>query len=606
MSKVINKVYISADKNTTVEIPTVDYIESKIAGGDQNGTVAINRITGITDFAANLAKNGTHAAKVRQMVGCPMAGTPVDLPVLSNTSFVYNGETKEPTLPAYQSGLVTVSGTTSAKNAGTYSITYSLADDITYEWADHTISDKVVTWTIARKPISTVPTQNGTLTYSGSVQSPTWNDYNTSELVLGGTTSGTDASEYSATFTPKSNFKWSDETIDPKIVTWSIGKAAGGVTLSADYVSLDKNNLTDTVNVSVLGNGTVTVSSSDDSVATVSYANNVLTVESVATGSATVTVSIAEGTNHLAASTTLPVTVVLAPIINGTLNNNTWEAISYVAQEGTGDTYWDIGDVKMITLNGKIGQNFNASNLSIGVFILAFNHKDNGVSDNNIIFGGFKTAVTSGTNVALVDFNNNDKEGPSATNGTKMFNMNHWGNSSYGGWKGCDFRYDVLGATNTAPSDYGKAHTASCVGYDATESTITNPVANTFLSALPSDLRSVIRLRTHYVDNKGEGSNSDVNVTSVTDAVFLLAEYEIFGYRHYANQYEQSHQTQMAYYKNGNSTQKFKHTNYGYVYWFEASPCYYSGHSFCYVYHDGGINYGSAYLSLGLAPAFKV
>ena len=37
------------------------------------------------------------------------------------------------------------------------------------------------------------------------------------------------------------------------------------------------------------------------------------------------------------------------------------------------------------------------------------------------------------------------------TNGAKYFNMNHWGNYNYGGWAGCDLRYDVLGSTDVPP-----------------------------------------------------------------------------------------------------------------------------------------------------------
>lgn len=43
--------------------------------------------------------------------------------------------------------------------------------------------------------INTIPSQNGTLTYNGSEQSPTWNSFNPDALTLGGVTKGTDAGE---------------------------------------------------------------------------------------------------------------------------------------------------------------------------------------------------------------------------------------------------------------------------------------------------------------------------------------------------------------------------------------------------------------------------
>ena len=64
--------------------------------------------------------------------------------------------------------------------------------------------------------ISAVPTQNGTLTFTGSEQSPSWNNYNPETLTLGGVTTGTNAGTYTATFTPKEGYKWSDDTTTAK------------------------------------------------------------------------------------------------------------------------------------------------------------------------------------------------------------------------------------------------------------------------------------------------------------------------------------------------------------------------------------------------------
>ena len=288
--------------------------------------------------------------------------------------------------------------------------------------------------------------------------------------------------------------------------------------------------------------------------------------------------------------------------VGSSLNDTSWAVISQVAQAGCGDAFWDVGDCKAITLNGSVGT-LSLSNLTTYVFILDFNHVDNGVADNNIIFGGFKSALTNGKELALIHSVYNS----SKTDGTLCFNINHWGNYNYGGWKGCDLRYDILGATETQPSGYGAAKTTSSAGYDATTAAITTPVANTLMAALPSDFRSVLRLRTHYVDNNGNSSNIDANVTSVVDAISLLSEFEVFGLRTYANQYEKNHQTQMAYYDNGNSQQKYRHSSQSSTAtWWEASPIYNTSYTFCYVGTGGGANTSGASTSCGLAPAFKV
>lgn len=64
--------------------------------------------------------------------------------------------------------------------------------------------------------IRSVPSQSGSLTYNGKAQSPSWANYNTLAMKIGGTTSGTTAGSYSATFTPLDGYKWSDGTTAAK------------------------------------------------------------------------------------------------------------------------------------------------------------------------------------------------------------------------------------------------------------------------------------------------------------------------------------------------------------------------------------------------------
>ena len=291
--------------------------------------------------------------------------------------------------------------------------------------------------------------------------------------------------------------------------------------------------------------------------------------------------------------------------VSNTLNDNSWAVISEVSQAGNGDLYWDVGDAKEIELNGQIGNCFTATNLSLCVFILDFNHKMNGVDENNIIWSGFKSALTEGKDVAFAD----SKYNSSITNGTVCFNMNHWGNYNYGGWKGSDLRYDVLGATSTQPSDYGKQHTTSCVGYDATAETLSSPKANTLLAALPSELRNVIRFWTRWIDAVGNNSNVDENIQATVDAITLLSEPEVYTPRGIANQYEQNHNTQMAYYANGNSKVRYKHNALNdSAWWWLSSPISGGSNQFCVVANAGRSgnesNSGAAYAG-ALAPAFK-
>ena len=542
----------------------------------------------------------------------------VAIPAVTDTSKTYNGNSQSPTISSYSASEITVGGTTSATNAGNYTVTFTLTSETNYKWSDNTTATKSAGWSIAAKAV-TVPTlSNTSKTYNGSPQSPTISSYSASEIAVGGTTSATNAGNYTVTFTLKNvtNYKWSDNTTAAKSAAWSIAKAAGSMSLSKSSVSLTTSQLTDTVTVTRSGDGAVSATSSDTSIATVSVSGTTVTVTAVANGSATVTVSVAAGTNYLAPSSkTVSVACNLVPA----LNDCTWAQISEIAQAGTGPNYWDVGDVKMITLNGKVGNYFTATNLSLGVFILDFNRSmyvqvdDSDYeqrTENNIIFGGFKTALSNGTDVCLCDsdYGKNNLSG-------LHFNMNHAYTNrtvNFGGWKGTDLRYDILGATSQQPSRYNTDNETN-VGYNATASTLTSPKANTLLAALPSDFRSVLRLWNRYLDCKGYDANSAGSYTYPKisiDAITLLCASEILASSSYANDFEANYNPQMPYYVSGNSKTKYKqNAPTTSAYWLTSSPSVNSinnPYGYCCVDGEGIENTGTCNVSFGLAPAFKV
>lgn len=282
----------------------------------------------------------------------------------------------------------------------------------------------------------------------------------------------------------------------------------------------------------------------------------------------------------------------------GAWDGVTWAEISEISAAGTAANYFDVGDCKAVDLKGTVGVlDFDTT---LYVFVLGINHG----GSNGVTFGTFKTASDGGINVALTV---TPEEYPQTTDGTKNFNMNHWGNYNYGGWAGSDLRYDILGSTDVAPSGYGAVKTNSVVGYNATATCATNPVANTLMAALPADLRAVMKPMTIYTDNTGNKSNVEANVTASVDYLPLLAEYEIFGTRSYANEYEQNKQAQYAYFAAGNSKVKFRHSSTSSsVRWWERSASYGNANRFCGVNTGGGAYTSDAYYSYGLAPAFLV
>lgn len=532
-------------------------------GGSSGGTAA--------DISYDNSKSGISAANVQEAIDALSVLTlTIQAVPAQSGSLTYTGSTQSPTWKGYDSSMMTIGGVTSGINAGTYTATFTPIGK--YVWTDGTQEAKSVSWTIGRAAVKNVPAQTGSVTYNGSAQSPAWSNYNSSQLTIGGTSSATNAGSYSATFTPTANYKWSDGTTTAKSASWAIGKAAGSITLSASSLSLTYPKTSGTITVTRPGSGTVTASSDNTNIATVSVSSTTITVTAKATGSATITVSVGADTNYTAPSSkTFTVAVTL---VSKTLSSNSWAVIKAVSDAGQGANYWSVGDTKRITLNGKVGA-YTFSNFNVDVFILGFNHNSSKEGSNRI---HFQIGKVSGKAVALCDSQYNGS-GSSA-----MFHMNS-SDSNSGGWNGSYMRKTLLGNSNTPDST----------------------LENSLMAALPSDLLAVMKTVTKYTDNTGGGSNSSGNVTATADYLFLLAEFEVFGTRYWANQYEQNSQKQYDYYKAGNSRVAYNHSAVSTaVWWWLRSAHYTSSGNFCDVVAGGSYYSNSAACSAGLRPGFAV
>lgn len=298
---------------------------------------------------------------------------------------------------------------------------------------------------------------------------------------------------------------------------------------------------------------TCTLGSSSQSYTYTADGSHTFTVSSTGTYTLTATKSgqtSVSTTVSVTAETTYTATLVF---ISKTLNSNTWTQIRSVTDKSTQANYWSVGDVKMETIKGTIGG--VSINGSYGFFILDLTHRASN-EGNGIVFGGFKTAVSSGKDICFYGFAMNS----SSTNS--------------GGWKSCVMR--------------------------------TTYMAN-LLSAVTSDLQNNIRTSTIWSDNTGGGSDIASYVTSTSDKFYLLAEYEIFGSRTYANSAEKNYQTQMTYYKNGNSKVKYQHSSQSSAaYWWERSVHSSNSDGFCRVNSYGGAYWDYASNTYGLAPAFRL
>ena len=532
-------------------------------GGSSGGTAA--------DISYDNSKSGISAANVQEAIDALSVLTlTIQAVPAQSGSLTYTGSTQSPTWKGYDSSMMTIGGVTSGINAGTYTATFTPIGK--YVWTDGTQEAKSVSWTIGRAEVKNVPAQTGSVTYNGSAQSPSWSNYNSSQLTIGGTRSATNAGSYSATFTPTSNYKWSDGTTTAKSASWTIGKATGSITLSASSLSLTYPKTSGTITVTRPGSGTVTASSGSTNIATVSVSGTTITVTAKATGSATITVNVGADTNYTAPSSkTFTVAVTL---VSKTLSSNSWAVIKAVSDAGQGANYWSVGATKSVTINGKVGAT-TISSLKVDAFIIGFNHNSGKEGSNRI---HFQIGKVSGKAVALCDSQYNGS-GSSA-----MFHMNS-SDSNSGGWNGSYMRKTLLGNSNTPAST----------------------LENSLMAALPSDLLAVMKTVTKYTDNTGGGSNSSGNVTATADYLFLLAEFEVLGTRYWANQYEQNSQKQYDYYKAGNSRVAYNHSAVSTAVWWWLRSAYYTySGTFCDVTTDGSASANDAHYSAGLRPGFAV
>ena len=507
---------------------------------------------------------GDKSKTERELTWSIKRATIAAMPSVKNP-LVYTGAAQVPEWLNFNAAQLTKTETAKT-DAGDYGS--SFAPTANYQWPDGTTAAKTVPWSIARATL-TVPTQSGTLTYNGQAQSPTLSGYDAAKMTLGGDTSGTNAKGYSVTVTPKANYQWPDGSSSAKSVSWSIVKAAGSLSLSPTSATLGGVGEVQVIAVTRAGDGAISATSSNTGVATAQVSGNNVVVTGKGVGSATITVKVAEGTNHMAPSNKTASISVVKP----TVANSTWDNIKTISEAGNAASYFAVGDVKSIRLNGTV-QGFTFSNLAIDAFILGFNH-NSGREGNNRIH--WLIGKIGGKDVALCDSQYNSS-GSSAG-----FRMNQ-SNTNSGGWNGSYMRKTVLGNSGTPSS----------------------PPANSLLAALPSDLRAVMKGTTKYTDNTGGGSDTASYVTSTTDYLFLPAEFEVWGTRYGANSAEQNYQKQYDYFKAGNSRVAYDHRNTGSaVWWWLRSPNCYSSFYFRIVDTDGGTTDIGAYYSAGVRAGFS-
>lgn len=123
-----------ADGSTAVITDQVDYSPKTMTYGTTS--VVVSATIGGQAYTASVAVT---VSRIKVSAVPTQSGT-----------LTYNGASQSPTLSGYDATKMTLSGTQSATNAGSYTMQASLNDD-KYEWPDGTTTAKTVNWSIDKK-----------------------------------------------------------------------------------------------------------------------------------------------------------------------------------------------------------------------------------------------------------------------------------------------------------------------------------------------------------------------------------------------------------------------------------------------------------------------
>ena len=413
--------------------------------------------------------------------------------------------------------------------------------------------------TVNRKSV-TKPTWKNNLTYTGSAQSVSsasyWNNYNTSYMTIGGTTSATNAGTYIATFTPGSNYRWADGTTSAINVNWTINKATGSLSVNPTTVAINGNNYSSGVAVTITraGDGAISYSPTSISGLTLSLSGNTLTIKgngSTPVSATTITIKVAAGTNYTAPS-------------NKTITVSA-EYWSWGADGGTVDAAWFAGL-----------KNYLASHSGASIK----------TSSGGAILGTTKSVTLSsavlGTTTHLIRVIGVDQD----ANNTVTFQT-----------KNCLSQYTSFGSN------------AVWIG------STTRSLCQNYYNAFPGKA-AIKTIKKGTCPSTNSSRNGDVTYNDET--VFLLSERE-FGLDSYSplsvansstSKAECTQGKNFAYsYYTSNATRIMylgdtSTSSYGYPW--ERSRNYNSSNRVCRVGYDGGATYNYYDDSYGLAPAFVI
>lgn len=419
--------------------------------------------------------------------------------------------------------------------------------------------------TVNRKSV-TKPTWKSNLTYTGSAQSVSsasyWNNYNTSYMTIGGTTSATNAGTYIATFTPGSNYRWADGTTSAINVNWTINRATGSLSVSPTTVAINGNNYSSGVAVTITraGDGAISYSPTSISGLTLSLSGNILTIKgngSTPVSATTITIKVAAGTNYTAPSNkTITVSAEYWSWGSETATGDAawWAGLkNWIAGASTSELAACIGKTKSVTLTSAVQGTTTHLVRCVGYNC---DHDKNNISANTLTF---HTANMLANNL---EFNNGNSDMRWAT--------------AYIRTTTCAAYYNAFpGKASIVTTSQGTCNTIN-------SSQAGTPTYNDEQVFLPSDCQMGFLKGANYSNGKG-----------------YSASYDEF------DQYNTS-KTPYQYYTSNNSRIKKQGDSGSAYYYWERSLSYNNTNHACTVFYDGKPAYDGYNYIYGFAPAFVI
>lgn len=163
-------------------------------------------------------------------------------------SYTYNMSTQSAVITGYNAAAMTISGTQSATEAGTYHVYFTLNKG--YAWADGSTTKLDFTWSIAKRQIN-IPSLSSTwfAWVEGNSHNVVVNNLDTNYVNQSGTLSQTDSSSnIDKTYTVSWSLKnatscvWTDNTNNTKSATWKVAWSNGTSHYSNDLYNCGWNS----------------------------------------------------------------------------------------------------------------------------------------------------------------------------------------------------------------------------------------------------------------------------------------------------------------------------------------------------------------------------